>query len=149
MYDRVRSMLGVEKLHGGEGLIMAMTRLRRARDERGLKQAAVLRAITERAAVSGLSIANPSSLKALLSAWENGHRSVPGQYRPLFRAIYGMTDDELFGVDTDATAEFDELSIRIASSKAIDVAPSTCSHSRLTPSVSWTSRSVRLRYSTG
>lgn len=100
------------------------TRLRAARDHRNLKQAAVIRAILAKAEVAGLSVANPASLKALLSAWENGHRPVPQQYRPILRSIYGMADDELFNVDAesgdDLNHQLGDLATRIAAAKSVD-----------------------------
>ena len=50
----------------------------------------------ERAARS-MDIALPtcSSLRTLLSMFENGHRSVPEQYRPILRELYRSTDQDL------------------------------------------------------
>lgn len=36
-----------------------------------------------------------SSLRTLLSMFENGHRPVPASYRPVFRELYRVTDEEL------------------------------------------------------
>ena len=75
---------------------MVKTRLQAARAARGLKQSHVVAELTRRAEIAGLPIASPSSLPILLSNFENGKRAVNEPYRTLFRAIYGMTDDELF-----------------------------------------------------
>jgi len=62
----------------------------------------------------------------LLSSFENGRRSVNEPYRTLFRAIYGMTDAELFGPTDNAETledrEYAELAGRIASARKIDTA---------------------------
>jgi tetratricopeptide (TPR) repeat protein len=73
-----------------------------------------------------MSIASPASLKMLLSSFENGRREVREPYRSLFRAIYGLTDDELFGpveaaVLTYEDAEYFALAERIASSRRVDL----------------------------
>jgi transcriptional regulator with XRE-family HTH domain len=103
------------------------TRLQAARAARGLKQSHVIAELTRRAEIAGFPIASPSSLQILLSNFENGKRSVNEPYRTLFRAIYGMTDDELFApVDTTETdpelAEYTALAGRIISASKVDKA---------------------------
>ena len=60
----------------------------------------------------------------MLSSFENGHRQVHEPYRTLFRAIYGMTDEELFGVTGGAASteelEYAALAERIASARRVD-----------------------------
>jgi hypothetical protein len=100
------------------------TRLQAARVTRGLKQAKVIAELVRRADVAGLAIASPSSLQTLLSNFESGKRVVNEPYRMLFRAIYGMTDDELFtppdNLDHAETAEFTALSQRVAAARTVD-----------------------------
>jgi transcriptional regulator with XRE-family HTH domain len=101
------------------------TRLQAARVARGLKQSHVIAELTRRAEVAGLPIASPSSLQILLSNFENGKRAVNEPYRTLFRAIYGMVDDELFApidnTDVDPElAEYTALAERITSASKID-----------------------------
>jgi transcriptional regulator with XRE-family HTH domain len=101
------------------------TRLQSARAARGLKQGHVIAELTRRAGIAGLPIASPSSLQILLSNFENGKRAVNEPYRTLFRAIYGMTDDELFApVESSEAdpelAEYTELAERINSARKID-----------------------------
>ncbi|MGK5681333.1 XRE family transcriptional regulator [Actinoplanes sp. URMC 104] len=101
------------------------TRLQAARAARGLKQTQVIAELTRRAEVAGLAIASPSSLQMLLSSFENGRRAVSEPYRMLFRAIYGLTDDELFA-PTDANdhdadkAEYAALARRITAARSVD-----------------------------
>jgi hypothetical protein len=91
-----------------------------------MKQSHVIAELVRRAEASGLPIAAPGSLQILLSNFENGKRAVNEPYRTLFRAIYGMTDEELFGpvedtADSIEQAEYAELAERIKSARAIDV----------------------------
>jgi transcriptional regulator with XRE-family HTH domain len=98
--------------------------LRTARLGRGLSQAQVISELRRRAAASGVSIASEASLKVMVSGFENGRRAVCEPYRSLFRAIYGMTDEELFGSGEeayeDARSEYDMLAERIASARTVD-----------------------------
>ncbi|MFC3992693.1 XRE family transcriptional regulator [Actinoplanes siamensis] len=86
----------------------------------------MIQELTRRAEVSGLPIASPSSLQILLSNFENGKRAVNEPYRSLFRAIYGMTDDELFapvgdpGETDNESAEYAALAARVAAARQID-----------------------------
>lgn len=102
-----------------------MTRLRAARKARGLSQSQVIAELIRRADAAGVAIATASSLKAMLSSYENGHRQVNDPYRSLLRAIFGMTDSELFDavVDTDDLddPEVSTLADRIASARRVDV----------------------------
>jgi hypothetical protein len=40
--------------------------------------------------------ASTASLKVYVSEWENGKRVISNEYRSILRAIFGMTDAELF-----------------------------------------------------
>lgn len=100
------------------------TRLQLARKARELTQSQVIAELTRRAEAKGLTVASPVSLKMMLSSFENGRRQVHEPYRTLFRAIYGMTDEELFGV-TEGVASTEELEYaalaeRIASARRVD-----------------------------
>ena len=77
------------------------TRLQAARLARDLTQSQVIAEMIRRADGEGVSLASRTSLKTLMSSFENGRRSVGEPYRSLFRAIYGMTDSELFGKQGD------------------------------------------------
>jgi hypothetical protein len=101
------------------------TRLALARRARELTQSQVIASLNRLADSSGLNIASPSSLKMLLSSFENGRRHVHEPYRTLFRSIYGMTDEELFGsaaedVASDDQAEYEELAQRIAAGRRVN-----------------------------
>lgn len=101
------------------------TRLALARHARDLSQSQVIAELLRRANAGGLHIAAPTSLKMLLSSFENARREVGEPYRTLFRAIYGMTDDELFGPtvpddDTQEQAEHAALAERIGAARRVD-----------------------------
>lgn len=99
------------------------TKLRAARHRAGLKQSQVIAELTARAAAAGVPIALPASLKTMLSQFENGRRSVNEPYRSLFRSVYGLTDDELFGTmpiaPTELQSEYDVFAERIANARAV------------------------------
>ena len=102
------------------------TRLQAARVTRGFKQSYVIKELVRRAEMAGLSIASSGSLQILLSNFENGKRRVNEPYRTLFRAIYGMTDEELFSsldfADSEPTRhdEYSALAERINATRRID-----------------------------
>jgi transcriptional regulator with XRE-family HTH domain len=100
------------------------TRLQLARKARQLTQTQVIAELTRRASAKGVPIASATSLKMLVSTFENGRREVHEPYRMLFREIYGMTDEELFGPAEDALsqedAEYNALAQRIASARQVD-----------------------------
>ena len=62
---------------------------KRRRLSAGLKQATVIRRMTELATQQGVSIAAPASLKTMLSKWENGTKMSP-LYEGLLCSIYGV-----------------------------------------------------------
>src|SRR5690349_1428764 len=102
------------------------TRLQAARAARGLKARQVIAELVRRAEAAGLQIASSTSLQILLSNFENGKRPVGEPYRSLLRAIYGMTDEELFEplaeVDGPAElAEYEALAERINAGRNIDL----------------------------
>lgn len=100
------------------------TKLKAARERAGLKQSQVIKQMTDRASAAGLSIAAPDSLKTMLSQFENGRRAVNEPYCSLFRAIYGLPDNELFGAllvgDHDQRSEYEMFAERIASARKVD-----------------------------
>jgi transcriptional regulator with XRE-family HTH domain len=100
------------------------TRLRAARLALNLTQSQVIADLQRRANAHGVSIASAASLKMLLSSFENGRREPHEPYRALFRAIYGMTDDELFGPTSGELgqdeAECAALAERIVMARRID-----------------------------
>jgi len=69
--------------------------LREARLRRGLSQEQAIVRFESIARVLAVEIPARSSLRTLLSMFENNRRAVPGQYRPAFRELYRATDDEL------------------------------------------------------
>jgi len=86
-----------------------------------MTQSQVIHELVRRGHAAGVSVASPASLKTLLSMWENGRRGVSDEYRPLLRAVFGMTDEELFGTaERENSSEYDELAQRIAAAKTID-----------------------------
>lgn len=99
------------------------TKLQAARERAGLKQSQVIAELTRRAAAAGVAIARPTSLKTMLSQFENGHRPVHEPYCRLFRSIYGLTDDELFRTEPAASSEqqseYELFAERIASARAV------------------------------
>ncbi|MDQ7904830.1 helix-turn-helix transcriptional regulator [Phytohabitans sp. ZYX-F-186] len=62
---------------------------KRRRLSAGLKQATVIRRMTELATRQGVSIAAPTSLKTMLSKWENGAKMSP-LYEELLCLVYGV-----------------------------------------------------------
>src|SRR5262245_4001460 len=71
------------------------TALQSARLDRGWTQAQVIFGLLQRAKESNVSIADRSSLKTMLSRWENGRGQPDATYQRLFCQLYGMDDEEL------------------------------------------------------
>jgi transcriptional regulator with XRE-family HTH domain len=69
--------------------------LKQARQSHGWSQEQAIVRIETLGRTMGIALPTRSSLRTLLSAFENGHRSVPEQYRPVFRELYRATDAEL------------------------------------------------------
>lgn len=97
--------------------------LRDARALRGWSQSRLVREIENYAKRRSLSIATTASLSVYVSEWENDRRSVSEQYAGILRAVLGMTDTELFGVDHAAVAVevdgYGELLQRIDSAHSV------------------------------
>ena len=71
------------------------TPLRDARVARGWSQARALKALEDDAARRRIAIANRSSLKTMLSRWENGHLVPDEPYRLLWQSVYDLTGEQL------------------------------------------------------
>jgi transcriptional regulator with XRE-family HTH domain len=69
--------------------------LRQARLRHGWSQEQAIVRFESIARVLAVEVPARSSLRTLLSMFENNRRAVPGQYRPVFRELYRATDDEL------------------------------------------------------
>ncbi|MFY1698088.1 MULTISPECIES: XRE family transcriptional regulator [unclassified Solwaraspora] len=102
-----------------------MNALKAARESRGWSQARLVHEIARRRAAAGAATATRASLKVYVSEWENGRRSVSDEYRAVLRAIFGLTDAELFGPTATPGETLDnaysELAKRIEASKSVDV----------------------------
>ncbi|MFF3071039.1 XRE family transcriptional regulator [Kitasatospora sp. NPDC057936] len=99
-------------------------RLRQARKDRGWSQDRLVREIIRYAEQRLLDVASPASLKVYISEWENGRRAVSGTYATVLRALFGKTDDELFGAPSlpMPTADgYDELINRIDSARNLSL----------------------------
>jgi tetratricopeptide (TPR) repeat protein len=101
------------------------TPLRAARDEFGWKSALVCRRIQSLASRRGLVVASESSLKTMLSRWENGRGTPdPETYQPLLCEIYGRSPFDLgFDHGGAPSSSFDaagELAERITGASAVD-----------------------------
>ncbi|MEE1787726.1 XRE family transcriptional regulator [Streptomyces sp. SP17BM10] len=97
-------------------------RLRQARKDRGWSQDRLVREIIRYAEQRLLDVASPASLKVYISEWENGRRAVSDAYATILRALFGKTDDELFGTSPAAAPAadgYDELIGRIDSARSL------------------------------
>lgn len=97
------------------------TKLQAVRVQQGRSQDQVIRLVIMRASLLNIAVASESSLKVMLSRWENGHDQVtePG-YRRLFREIYGRTNEEL-GFPSEVLNEgAAELRDRLIVARSID-----------------------------
>lgn len=72
-------------------------RVRRAREAKHWSQNRLISEIELYARRHALSIASTASLRVYVSEWENGRRALNPPYTAILRAIFGMTDAELFG----------------------------------------------------
>lgn len=99
------------------------TRLQAVRRQLGYTAAQVVDLLTTRAATLNIPVMDRTSLLSSLSYWENGRRAVSlPHYRRLFREIYGRTNEEL-GFPPDAeNPEADELRLRLARARTVDLA---------------------------
>ncbi|MGW3183842.1 XRE family transcriptional regulator [Kitasatospora sp. NPDC001119] len=98
--------------------------LRQARKDRGWSQDRLVREIVRYAEQRLLDVASPASLKVYISEWENGRRAVSGGYATILRALFGKTDDELFGAPPPAAPAadgYDELISRIDAARGLSL----------------------------
>jgi transcriptional regulator with XRE-family HTH domain len=102
------------------------TGLRAARTAKGWSQSQAARELAALARASGAPAATASSLKTLLSRWENGHAVPEPQYRTLLGELYGRTAAEL-GIagppaDPDTAGSPARLRAALAAAAALDEA---------------------------
>lgn len=71
------------------------TALQVARSDEGWKQSHVLLRLRQVAEAKGVPIAEPASLKTLLSRWENGHDQPDERYQGLLCVVYNRDPEEL------------------------------------------------------
>jgi tetratricopeptide (TPR) repeat protein len=81
----------------------AVSQLQAARLERGWTQARVISALATQSRLTGVAIAEPRSLKTMLSRWENGAGQPDRVYQRLFCLIYERYPEELGFVATSST----------------------------------------------
>jgi transcriptional regulator with XRE-family HTH domain len=87
--------------------------LRQARHRHGWSQEQAIVRIEAIARSMGIVLPTRSSLRTLLSMFENGRRRVPEQYWPVLRELYRSTDEEL-GLKPSAGAHTDLPMLRVA-----------------------------------
>src|SRR5690349_14722387 len=97
------------------------TRLQAVRLALGYSQDETIRRLVRRAAQRGQGVASVTSLRTMLSRWENGHDEVTEPYyQSLFRDIYGRTNDELgFPAEPDDES-IRELRDRLLTARSVD-----------------------------
>src|SRR5581483_10946194 len=99
------------------------SRLRSARIARKWSQARLIHEIERRLRGAGMLTTTTASLKVYVSEWENGRRGVGPEYRAVLRAIFGLTDAELFddcGPTDTLDAAYVELAQRVETAESID-----------------------------
>lgn len=97
------------------------TRLQAVRLALDYSQDDTLRRLRHRADERGRAIASVSSLRTMLSRWENGHDEVTDPYyQSLFRDIYGRTNEELGFPAEPVDNSASELRERLLSARSVD-----------------------------
>jgi transcriptional regulator with XRE-family HTH domain len=98
-------------------------RVRRARGTKNWSQGRLVSEIELYARRHALSVASTASLKVYVSEWENGRRTVSPPYTAILRAVFGLTDAELFGqphrADSHTVDEYAELVSHIDSARSV------------------------------
>ena len=98
-------------------------RIRRAREAKKWSQNRLVSEIELYARRHVLGVASTASLRVYVSEWENGRRVVSPPYTAILRAIFGMTDAELFGqpnrADANAVDGYTELVDHIESAHSV------------------------------
>lgn len=99
-----------------------MGRLRDARTHRGWSVPQLIAALRPCAVRLGIALASDSSLKTEISRHENGHIEPGEDWRRLYRAVYGRSDEELgFGPAAGPpTPEADDLSAYLLAGRRLD-----------------------------
>jgi transcriptional regulator with XRE-family HTH domain len=97
--------------------------MRRAREAKKSSQNRLISEIELYARRHALGVASTASLKVYVSEWENGRRSVSPPYTAILRAVFGMTDSELFSqpkrADPTVVDGYAELVSRIDSAHSV------------------------------
>ncbi len=94
--------------------------LRQARDRRGWSQARLVHEIEQYADRHGYAVASTVSLRVYVSEWEHGRRRISAEYATILRALFGLTDGELFGPQHAAAVDgYDDLVQQIESAHAV------------------------------
>lgn len=99
---------------------MASTLLRTARTRRGYTQQQVISDLLRLAHVRNVPVMSTSSLKTKLSRWENGREQVSVPYRPLFRDLYGLRNEELGFPPEEVDEGAEQLRARLAVARTVD-----------------------------
>jgi len=99
--------------------------LRAARAARGWSQSRAAEELAALAAVRGVTVAAPLSLKTQLSRWENQHALPEEHYRDLLRELYERSEAELGLVDpveapNVAGSDLDTLRAELAAAATVD-----------------------------
>src|SRR5258708_7209012 len=71
--------------------------VRTARAAKGWSQNRLVYEIQLYAQSHAIAVASTASLRVYVSEWENGRRAVSAPYAGILRALFGLTDSELFG----------------------------------------------------
>lgn len=98
-------------------------RVRQARYAKSWSQSRLIYEIDRYAEQHKIQVASPASLKVYVSEWENGRRAVTPPYTAILRALFGLTDAELFAEPTEGTLiaadGYDELVAHIEAARSI------------------------------
>lgn len=100
-----------------------MGRLRDARRDRGWSVPQLIAALRPCAARLGVALPSDQSLKTEISRHENGHVTPMGDWRRLYRAVYGRSDEELGltpGSDGPVMPQSGELGTYLLASRRVD-----------------------------
>ena len=97
------------------------TRLQAVRLALGYSQDETIRRLRHEAERSRRSVASPTSLRTMLSRWENGHDEVTDpDYQFLFRSVYGRTNEELGFAPEPVDDAAQELRNRLTLARSVD-----------------------------
>nr|WP_308802045.1 helix-turn-helix transcriptional regulator [Streptomyces polyasparticus] len=100
-------------------------RLRQIRDAHEWSQERLIREIERYARQHLLTIGSTASLRVYVSEWENGKRTISERYAKILRPVLGVTDEELFGRQSQLTVPevggYEELVSRIDSARNVSL----------------------------